>query len=686
MGNTVKLTIDGHVLEAAAGTSVLNAALDAGIYIPHLCYHPNLPAEGECKLCVCHISGHEGMTTACTTPVEDGMVVTTDAPDLKEARCLSVELMLANHPEDCTTCTKYGNCELQSIRQKLGVSDERLRKGKINNYFCGDNPLYNRDLRRCILCGRCVRVCRDVRGVGALDFTTDENGVVSVMPISGDGSMANSGCRFCGACVEVCPTGALLDKPERMEKYPTKEQALVPCRAECPIHTDVPRYLALIRAGKYDEALEVIREVNPFPGSLGLICMRFCEKACRRGDVNCAVNIRGMKYLAYKNGGKTWESQVVTKPSTGKKVAVIGAGPAGLTAAYYLQLQGHQATVFERNPVAGGMLAVGIPKERLPQEIVDDEVADILATGVKIEYNKNITDAKALLADYDAVIVTVGTNTGSRIPIPGHDFEGVYTGVEFLRAHALHEPCPMPESVLVLGGGNVAFDVANTAYLEGAKTVYMACLEARDAMTASDDEIEEGLEKGIQLHNACSFKQITREENGQLTFHYNKIASMKNEGGRFIVEEVPDSAGSITADAIIFATGQHSGLNAEFGVELGRGNRVATNNAMTSVPGIFAAGDCVTGTASVVGAIAGGREAAVHCDIFLGGDGQILRPLAPETEYDPHIGKYEDFAELMRFENMDDAQAAKEAERCMQCHLRLNIERVPFWNEYQIQE
>ncbi len=682
MSEMIHLTIDGMAVTVPAGTSVLNAALSAGIYIPHLCYHPSLEPAGECKLCVVHVDGAAERVTSCSLSVREGMVVDTTARDLQEARCLAVELMLSAHPEDCTTCAKYLKCELQSIKQYLGVSNERLRSSAVNNYRNLENPLINRELARCILCGRCVRACQEKRGVKAIDFVTAD-GVTSVMPVSGNGSLADSGCRFCGACVEVCPTGALLDKPGFQDGFATREEALVPCRAKCPIHTDVPRYLHYLRMGEPENALAVIREKTPFPLTLGYVCMRFCEEVCRRGSVNCAINIRGEKRAAAELGGEAWKQNAHNAPDSGKRVAVIGAGPAGLTAAYYLRRKGHAVTVFEKLPVAGGMLSVGIPADRLPPEVVQREVDDILQTGVELKLNSEGRPKQLLQAGFDAVVAAVGAHRGTRIPIEGAQLPQVLTGTEFLRAYALGQPLPIGRRVLVLGGGNVAFDVAHTARKQGAEELSMACLEAREAMTASEEEVVEALSWGLRLYNSRSFNRIV-QDGGALAFHCEEIARLeKDDSGAFIVHKTPDSAQILVADTIIFATGQAPELDEDFGLTLGRGGRIAAQQCLTSLPGVFAAGDAVTGTASIVQAVAQGREAASAVDVYLGGDGEISEKLAPETVYDDQLGRCEGFAELERCEALSGMAVSQEAARCLRCQLRLEIARVPFWNEYK---
>ena len=235
----IRFSIDGHPVEAAPGTSVLAAALAADVYIPHLCHHPDLPDAGECKQCVVEIEGREGIHTSCTTSVEEGMVVRTRTETLRHARMLSMELMLAAHPSECTSCDKYLKCELQSVIQYLGVSDARVRKLPMPHLVDTENPLLVRDMNRCIKCGRCVRACRDLRGCNVLTHATLDGETV-IAPKNG-GTLADSSCRFCTACVEVCPTAALMDKKSVMKRFEKVEENLVPCRASCPSLTDVPR-------------------------------------------------------------------------------------------------------------------------------------------------------------------------------------------------------------------------------------------------------------------------------------------------------------------------------------------------------------------------------------------------------------------------------------------------------------
>lgn len=691
----VRLIIDGRPVDAKAGQTILQAALAAGIYIPHLCDHPALPHAGECKLCTVEADGRKLL--ACSTEVAEGMQVTIKNADLSHLRQLSMELMLASHPSECTACPKYLKCELQALTQYLGVSDARLKKLPENNDVTDQNPLMIRDLTRCVLCGRCVRVCRDVRGADVLDYHHDGE-KVWIAPRKGTGLLKDGDCRFCGACIAVCPTGAIRDKDDFLANFDTEEAAAVPCRAKCPAGTDVPRYLAHIRAGNYAEALSVVREKAPFPLSLGYVCGRFCEEVCRRGEVNDAVNIRALKRFAAMHGGAFWKSRVMPVEPTGKKVAVIGSGPAGMTAAYYLTRKGHKAVIFEKLPVAGGMLRTGIPDYRLPPEIVAGEIQTILDAGVHLHLETPAPPPKELLQNgFDAVVVAVGAQKGRRLPIKGNDLPNVRTATAFLRSIALGELSKLNGTVLVLGGGNVAFDCARSAIRLGAEQAEIACLETRNEMTASEDEITEGTEEGLILHNSLSFEEI-RAKDGRLEIECSRVESFSFEDGKLKVNLLDCAPVLLQADVVIFASGQMPELPEQYELPL---TERALLTMDTGVTGIFSAGDVITGTASVIGAIASGRDCAAAVDQYLGGDGDLTERLSEAPERKAWLGKYKDFGSLQRMEDEvlpaslrknfacisppnDERHVRCEAERCLQCDLRLELPKVKFWSEYPI--
>ena len=260
--NTITLNIDGKDVKSTAGKTVLEAALENGIYIPTLCYHPNLSPFGACRLCIVQVEGLRGLPTSCTVMAKDGMIVKTDTPDIKQVRKMAMELILAAHPDDCLVCTQNLNCELQAVAQYIGVDQKRLKTSINEKPLNTANPLFNHDMSKCILCGRCVRACYELRGVGILSFIN--RGKETYVGTAFDKALAEAECRFCGACVEVCPTGALTDKDGFIRKG-NRQSALVPCRKKCPAGIDVPRYIRFITENKYAEAHAVIREKVPFP-------------------------------------------------------------------------------------------------------------------------------------------------------------------------------------------------------------------------------------------------------------------------------------------------------------------------------------------------------------------------------------------------------------------------------------
>ena len=657
---------------------------------------------GACRLCLVEIEGEPELQESCSTKARDGMVVKTTGERIDRLRRLSLELMLAEHPSDCSGCPKFGSCPLQSMLQYLGVTGGRMRRsGEIMRKETG-NPLFVRDMARCIKCGRCVRACRDLRKANALDYHRNASGDVV---IENDLTLTESDmCRYCTACVAVCPTGALQDKPEtfRIPEGTSPADELVPCRATCPAHTDVPRYLRCVKEGRYDDALAVIREAVPFPKLLGHVCMHPCEAACRREFVSEPISIRNIKRFAATWGSDAWKSRRKQLPATGKKAAVVGGGPAGLTAAYYLAKQGHKVTVYEALPEAGGMARYGIPEYRAPREVVQKEVCDIAEVGVEIRTGTRVESLEALRSEgYDAVVLAIGTHAASALPLEGSELEGVYRSLDFLRAARLDEPMPVGKRVLVVGGGDVAFDCARLSLRLGAEEVHVACLEARDAMTAREEEVLEALEEGVQLHPASSFVRI--EGSGKVSgITMEKVRSFSfDENGRAVIEKEPDSLHTVAADNIIFAVGQKPAGAGNFGVELLRGAYIETDeNCQCSVKGVFAAGDAVTGTRNVIEAVAAGKKAAAAADKYLGGDGDISESLCPETELPKEIGEHKGFCGLMRLRpstqapsertrNMEpveacfaESEARLEAERCLQCDLRTQICKQRLWSSF----
>ncbi|MDS0526317.1 FAD-dependent oxidoreductase [Clostridium sp. SHJSY1] len=696
----MKIILDDKEIDAKEGVSILDAALEAGIYIPHLCKHPDLEAVGGCRLCSVEVEGINNAVPACKTIIEEGMVVKVKSEKADKTRKMAMELILATHPADCTGCPKYGKCELQSLYQYMGVSAERWRKKTRTVANDTSNPMIQHLFTRCIRCGRCIRACRELRGVKVLDYQRTKDGIR--VGIDGNVSLEEAGCRFCGACIEVCPTGSIMDAIGLMKEDVSYSNSVVPCRASCPAHTDIPRYIRYIKNGEFSKATAVIREKVPFPETLGSICNHICEDNCKRNELGNPISVCKLKKAAAVEDDGAWKRRVRKSEPTGKKVAVIGAGPTGLTSAYYLVKKGHAVTVFEENPKAGGQCRYGIPAYRLPDELLDKEIEDIVEAGVKIETNSKIDTPKKLLEKgYDSVLVSIGTHKGTELPIEGNDLMGVYVNTDFLKNVRIGKSVELKERVMVLGGGNVAYDCARTALRLGAKEVHIACLENLEQITATKDEIEEGKEEGIILHDAHSFLRITGSDVVE-GVELQKVKKFYFDSDRkAVIELVEGSNEVISVDNVIFAVGQRPAGTEDMEIELTHGPYIKTNEDLeTSVQGIFAAGDVVTGTKSVISAIAAGRKSAESIDKYLGGDGDISEKLLDDKKPDSYIGRCSGFSKLERikpeilnaekrkcnFETVEKTLSKEaamcEASRCLQCDLRLNLKTSKLWNEY----
>ena len=554
-----------------------------------------------------------------------------------------------------------------------------------------DNPFFDLDYNLCIACGRCVSACRDLRGVKALDFI-ELNGYRVAGPVQGNHK--DSGCKFCFACVEVCPTGALVDREARYYPPSDWEGYVVPCRQACPAHIEIPRYINLIAQGKYSEALAVIREKVPFPGVLGRVCIHPCEQACRHSQLNDPICIKFLKRFAADHDSGLWKQNSKVAPSTGKRVAVVGSGPAGLTAAYYLAKLGHSATVFEALPQAGGMMRVGIPDYRLPREILDAEIKEIEEVGVEIETNTRIESLDSLFEQgYSAIFLGLGAHRGTRMRVDGEDSPGVIDGVTFLRQVNLGEEVKIGRRIAIIGGGNAAIDCSRTSLRLGAEKVTIVYRRTRAEMPAAAEEIEEALHEGVEIIFLAAPNRISvKDGHIELECLRMKLGEPDASGRR---RPVPiEGSEFITAlDNVIASIGQATEVPTQFEIDLGRGNVIKVNSQTlaTNRQGVFAGGDVVTGPASVIGAIAQGRQAASSMDKYLGGSGVIDESLVSLGEPDPWLGSDAGFADrrqpampcldikkrLANFAEVelgyDETTAIEEAKRCLRCGLRLRL-------------
>lgn len=566
----VNLTINGKAVQAPEGSTILDAARLADIYIPTLCYDKAVEVYGACGLCVVEAQGIPKLLRSCSAKVSEGMVVNTESERVVQSRKIAMELLMSAHDGDC----------------------------------------------------------------------------------------------------------------------------VAPCQLNCPAKTDCQGYVGLIANGEYDAAIKLIKNKIPLPASIGRVCPHPCEKACRRKNVEEPINIAQLKAFAADLDLKADSYIPACMPSTGKTVAVIGGGPAGLTAAYYLTIMGHSVTVYDMMDQMGGMLRYGIPQYRLPKEVLDKEIAIIEKTGVKfvnhVKLGKDFTVA-SLKEKNDAVIVAVGAWKSSSMRTPGEDLEGVYGGIDFLRAVIQGNAPAIGEKVAICGGGNTAMDACRTAVRLGAKEVYVIYRRTRNEMPADKLEIDEAEEEGVIykfLTNPLSFNG----ENGKLksvTLQHMELGEPDASGRRSPVP-IEGKTEEIPLDSVILAIGQK--LVAEDVSELtlnNRGNIEADPDFFTTdMEGVFAIGDATNRGASIaIEAIGEADRCAKAVDAFL--NGQELDTRVPYiSKRDENTIDYSDrqkhdrltpnvLPPEVRKKNFDEVslgftedKAREEAKRCLECGCR----------------
>jgi len=518
-------------------------------------------------------------------------------------------------------------------------------------------------------------------------------------------------CTACGDCTKVCPidvaspfeAGIGARKAiDRVYAQAAPNASVITkkgramCSAGCPIDSSVQAYVALIAAGRFQEAADVIRRENPLPSICGRVCFHPCETSCNRGRIDQPVNIRDLKRFAMELFPTVEAPDDIA--SSGKSVAIIGSGPAGLAAAHSLALAGHQATVFESLPMLGGMLAVGIPDYRLPPDVLKRDLAGIRSLGVTFKPGTSVGDdvpAEQIRKAFDAVFVATGAHQSRKLGIPGEDCDGVIHGVDFLRRCALGEPTGIGKRVVIIGGGNTAIDAARTAVRLGAEAATIVYRRTRDEMPADEEEIEATLREGIEIqYLAAPVKVVTENERMTAVACQRMELGEPDDSGRRRPVPIEGSEFIIAADTLIPAVSQSADRRMAELFEL-KITDWGTINAdevtlATSREGVFAGGDVVAGPSSVIDAIAQGQRAAKAIDNYLSerpvGDGlkrpeprpnpvseEDLARLKKKTERADRIDLREapvqerlaDFREVAQAYTEQEAQ--REAQRCLNC-------------------
>ncbi len=564
----IKVTINGQVLTAPAGTTILKIAIENGIAIPNLCYNFNLEPYGGCGLCLVEADGIPKLLRACATIATDGMVINTHSARVKEARKTALELLMSDHEGDC--------------------------KG--------------------------------------------------------------------------------------------------PCHLNCPARTDIQGYIKQIALGNDTEAVKIIKDKISLPASIGRVCPHPCEHDCRRQFVEQPLSIAYLKAFAADNDlASANPFKPVVAPANGKKVGIVGGGPAGLNAAYQLAIKGYAVTVMDMMPEMGGMLRYGIPEYRLPKAVLAKEVAAIEALGVtmcnNVKVGKDVT-LEALQKSYDAVLVAVGAWKSTGIGCEGDKLEGVLGGIDMLREVNLGGRPDLGKNVAVVGGGNVAMDACRTAVRLGAENVYVIYRRTRAEAPAEDLEIEEALEEGV------TFKWLTNPaeiigENGKVTQIKLQVMELgePDASGRRSPVPVEGKFEILDVDTVISAIGQRCALEGFEALELSKKGTIVADEAIctTNIEGVFAAGDATNrGPSIAVQAIGEANDAAAAIDAYLSG-----KPMVKANPYyskrnakDVDFSGYEKKARAemsckdpaYRRGNFDavingftEEQARKEAARCLEC-------------------
>ncbi|MBO5551064.1 MAG: FAD-dependent oxidoreductase [Lachnospiraceae bacterium] len=547
-------------------------------------------------------------------------------------------------------------------------------------------------------CGKCIP-CRD--GLGEVDWLLKSiiNGDATEDALKELEQKCRMIAQTADCAVGVVGAQLILDSltefADEYESHINKKRCVenttqtIPCVTLCPAHVDVPGYIACIKGGDYEGAIKVIRDRNPFPTACAMVCEHPCENKCRRSLIDASINIRGLKKYAVDQVSADTVKAPHGNVSTGKRIAIVGGGPAGLTAAYFLSLMGHEAVVYEEHEKLGGMLRYGIPEYRLPKERLDQDIDAILKAGdIKVKYRTKVgrdISFEELKGQYDAVYIGIGAQLGNRMPMENADAEGVIPAADFLQKVANGDSMDLTgKKVVLIGGGNVAMDAARTAVRLNADTVHVFTRK-RDDYTALASEIESAMQEGVRFRTLLNFLNIeTDKETNEVraVWLQPEIVAEYDDLGMMTTEHSEKYPYRFKCDLLILGVGQRRDCEAfeKAGVPVNRGRIVADETCtVEGMDGVFSGGDCVTGPSTAIRAIAAGQVAAYNIDEYLGYHHKVhLEANIPPAYPNPCIptgrAEIEEMDPFERRESFDFVElpmtyeeAMREAGRCLRC-------------------
>ena len=540
--------------------------------------------------------------------------------------------------------------------------------------------------KRCFECGTCTGLCPVSQAEAAFDPRRILHMIRMGLKDRLLGSDAIWYCTHCDTCTFDCPQGiqfsgvvdVLRDmaiKQGYVEPAAFDQWGTGPCKAACPAHISISGFIAAISQEKYAEGLKLIKKEMPFPAICGRVCHHPCEAQCNRGTVDEPIAIEYLKrFLADVDLLQDKRYVPEIKARKEDKVAIIGAGPAGLTAAYFLAIEGYRVTIFERLPVAGGMMAVGIPEYRLPRDILRAEIQTIVDMGVEIKtgvtFGKDVTIESLKNDNYKAFFIAVGLHVSRSLNVEGENLAGIIHGINFLQDLSLKKEVSISKRTIVIGGGNVAIDVALAALRTGAEEIQIVCLEARDEMPAWEHEIKDALDEGITITNSCGPNRFIGKDGRVKGVEFKRCTAVFDAQGCFNPQYDECELMSLDGDTVLITIGQACDMSFAEGVpdlEVSPRGPVVTDplTLETNVAGLFVGGDASYGPRSVVEAVASGKEAAISIDRYLRGQ-------------DIKSGRRKDWIGI-EFEPKDVERAAREP------MLRLPVsERVGTFKEFDL--